>query len=238
LTFEYVPDGSLDTHSNLSTFESTQILRQLLSALRYLHGLRPPVGHRDIKPENILVAHRGDDGILVKFADFGLSKASDTLKTFCGTLLWAAPEIYLKIPTLTATADETYSVTVDLWSLGQVVASLECGLPKYKEAWKKDAVAWVRAIREHVSDYEQYYQDQGTELLYFLLDNMLVEDPEERSSADYCHNEALRLSNCDSRIPFLQRIKDTRRRESTPSDTESSDDDDGKHSKISDTAVR
>ncbi|KAL8725456.1 MAG: hypothetical protein Q9166_007350 [cf. Caloplaca sp. 2 TL-2023] len=227
LTFEYVSEGSLDTHSNLSTFESTQILRQLLSALQYLHERRPPVGHRDIKPENILVAHRGDDGILVKFADFGLSKASDTLKTFCGTLFWAAPEIHLKVPDPMATADETYSVKVDLWSLGQVAASLECGLPEYKEAWKKDAVAWVRAVREHVSEYEQYYQDQGTELLYFLLDNMLVEDPEERSSTDYCYAEALRLSNCDSQIPFLQRIKDTRHRDSSPSDTELSDDDDG-----------
>ena len=47
---------------------------------------------------------------------------------------------------------------------------------------------------------------------------MLVEDPDERSSADYCHDKALKL---------LQRINDARRPESTPSDTESSDDDDG-----------
>ena len=115
---------------------------------------------------------------------------------------------------------------VDIWSLGQVVASLECGLPEYKEAWTKDAVAWIRAVREHVNDHEQYYQDQDTELLYFLLDNILVGDPKERSSTDYCHDETWRLSKCDSRIPFLQRIKNTRRRKSTPSDTESSDDDD------------
>ncbi|KAF2843845.1 kinase-like protein, partial [Plenodomus tracheiphilus IPT5] len=38
LTFEYVPGGSLGTCDNLSTFENVQILRQLLSALQYLHG--------------------------------------------------------------------------------------------------------------------------------------------------------------------------------------------------------
>ena len=72
-------------------------------------------------------------------------------------------------------------------------------------------MAWIHAVQNHV--LHNYRQQGGSELLYFILDNMLVEDPDERSSADYCHDEALKL---------LQRINDARRPESTPSDTESS----------------
>ena len=184
--------------------------------MEYLHNQQPSVGHRDIKPANILVVERGVDSIYVKFADFGLSKAADTLKTFCGTLEWAAPEIYLKAADRKGTANDTYSVAVDIWSLGVVIASLECdGLPKYEAAWATDAVAWIHTLQAHVIDH---YNQQRSELLWLLLYNMLVEDPDERSSADYCHDEALKL---------LKLITDTRRQESTASDTESRGGDDG-----------
>ena len=65
-----------------------------------------------------MVFDRTADGILVKFGDFGLSKAADTLKTCCDTALFAAPEIYLKMAKAKGAADDTYDVTVDIWSLG------------------------------------------------------------------------------------------------------------------------
>lgn len=34
---------------------------------------------------------------------------------------------------------------------------------------------------------------QGGELLWLLIDNMFVEDPDERSSADYARDEALKI---------------------------------------------
>ena len=80
-----------------------------------------------------LVVKRGDDGINIKFADFSLSKAADILQTFCRTLKWAAPEIYLKAADQIGTTNETYSAAVDIWSLGAVIADLECGLPEYED---------------------------------------------------------------------------------------------------------
>lgn len=75
---------------------------------------------------------------------------------------------------------------------------VECsGLPKYEEELMTDAVAWVRVVQKHVTSHYHQRQDDdnddGGELLYLLLDNMLVEDPDERSSADYCHDEAQKL---------------------------------------------
>ncbi|KAL9009200.1 MAG: hypothetical protein Q9173_005748, partial [Seirophora scorigena] len=190
LKFEYVPGGSLDKYTKLSMFESTQVVYQISSALEYLHNRNPSIGHRDIKPENILVERRGADGICVKFADFGLSKAADVLKTCCGTLLYTALEIYLKLVDPVGAAKDTYGVSVDIWTLGVVIASLVCGLPVYKEEWKTDAVNWIHAVQARVNDY---YIKHGGELLYLLLDGMLVEDPDERSSVDYVTVEALKI---------------------------------------------
>ncbi len=202
MEFEYVPGGSLETHQNLSTFENTQILCQLLSALEDLHNRKPSIAHRDIKPENILVAKRGPDGICVKFADFGLSKEGDALKSFCGTLLYAAPELYLKAADRKGTADDVYGVAVDIWSLGVTIASLECGgLPAYEQGWETDGSAWIHAVQKHVADH---FKQTGKELLRLLLDHMLVEKPEERSSADHCHDEAQKL---------LQRLTDAQSEE-------------------------
>lgn len=190
LRFEYVPGGSLEQHKDLSSIESAQVLCQLSSALEYLHNRNPSIGHRDIKPDNILVDRRTADGIRVKFADFGLSKASDVLQTCCGTWLYAAPEIYIKLADPVGAAKDTYGVSVDIWSLGVVVAWLRCGLPSYENEWMTDAVGWIHAVQAHVQDQ---FRKTGDEILYLLWDNMLVEDPDERSSADYITIEASRI---------------------------------------------
>ena len=206
---------------NLLTFENVQVLRQLLSALRYLHGQNPSIGHRDIKPENILVLYRRSSGIHVKFADFGLAKAANYLKTLCGTPLWAAPEIYNKVLDPEAAVNEKYSVAVDIWSLGLVIASQECGLPSYEDSYRTSAVAWIRAVLQHVEGYKE----KGNELLNFLLDTMLVVNPQERKDAPYCYDGALRLSNCDSRCTFLHRISHSRLNGYRPLDTDESHED-------------
>ena len=95
---EYVPYGDLSPYiekDNLLLEPSCQsVAFQTMQALSYLH--KNDITHRDIKPDNILVA--STDPIIIKLSDFGLSKIvtnDDTfLKTFCGTLLYCAPEIY------------------------------------------------------------------------------------------------------------------------------------------------
>ena len=94
---EYVPCGELSTFLN-ETGEIPEdtvksIARQILHALRYLHKRK--ITHRDIKPDNILISSL--DPLRVKLSDFGLSKVvmeETFLKTFCGTLLYCAPEVY------------------------------------------------------------------------------------------------------------------------------------------------
>ena len=98
IIMEYIPGGDL-THftynPNLLTEEQCQrVAYQTMQALDYLH--KNNITHRDIKPDNILIVK--EEPMTVKLSDFGLSKVvtgDDTfLKTFCGTLLYCAPEIY------------------------------------------------------------------------------------------------------------------------------------------------
>ncbi|KAF2680631.1 putative serine/threonine protein kinase, partial [Lentithecium fluviatile CBS 122367] len=191
LTFEFVPGGSLDAYRDFSTFENTQVLCQLLSALRYLHERTPPIAHRDIKPENILVAFRRSGSIHVKFGDFGLATAADRLATICGTWVWAAPEIYQKQFGRIDREDQ-YTVAVDIWSLGLVIASQEYGLPQRVTSHEHSAVAWIQDALWH---FKSFFRKERNELLRFVLDSMLIENPRKRKSASQCMEEAMQLPN-------------------------------------------
>ncbi|KAI5300317.1 hypothetical protein KEM55_008224, partial [Ascosphaera atra] len=102
---EFIPYGELATWlheaKKLDESDVRTIGRQILHALHYLHSEN--VTHRDVKPENILISSMNP--LRVKLGDFGLSKIVDVdaeggfaagtfLKTFCGTLLYCAPEVY------------------------------------------------------------------------------------------------------------------------------------------------
>jgi serine/threonine protein kinase len=75
---------------SLPEAEARRIFRQITSAVLYCH--KHKVAHRDLKLENILL----DQDKNAKIADFGLSNyfAEKTLlQTFCGSPLYASPEI-------------------------------------------------------------------------------------------------------------------------------------------------
>ena len=186
LSFEYANGGSLDMHPATSTLDEVRYMCQLLSALVAMHTRTPPIVHRDIKPENILRFVSPDGSIRVKFTDFGLGKNTDQLKTFCGTLRYAAPEIYSKMAERHA---KQYTVAVDIWSLAVVFAERASGLPKYYKSYGTSTTAWNKAVLEYVMNQPE----EGSELIPFLLENMLYIEPHMRKPACYCHDQALQL---------------------------------------------
>ncbi|KAH7648529.1 cell division control 28 [Cryptosporidium bovis] len=91
-----------------------ELMFQLLNGMAYCHAHN--IMHRDLKPQNVLM---GMDGVL-KIGDFGLARACrlplpeythDVL-----TMWYRAPEILLGI--------DKYSPSVDVWSVGCIMAEL------------------------------------------------------------------------------------------------------------------
>ena len=153
------------------------ILCQSLDALTSVH--EDGIVHRDIKPENILVRSRNP--LHVKLSDFGLSKATADLKTFCGTHTYAAPEIYRKPPAT------YYTKACDIWSLGVVVFNYGFGfLSDIDEIGK--GLPWCREIIKWAEDWEFDI------LINLLLTAMLTIDPKKRLPARKCWEQALQLS--------------------------------------------
>ena len=73
------------------------VLNQLALGLEHIH--KSGLIHRDIKPENVLIwTNSGNGQVLMKWADFGLSKLVNERGTFTmsgvkGTTGWLAPEL-------------------------------------------------------------------------------------------------------------------------------------------------
>jgi len=103
--------------------DARDIVMQLVEGVDYLH--EKGIAHRDLKPENLLCSET-DGGVVIKIADFGLSKAfsgGSVLETSCGTPDYAAPEV-LRM-------DGAYDKSVDLWSMGVITYVLLCGFPPF-----------------------------------------------------------------------------------------------------------
>ncbi|KAL8330771.1 hypothetical protein RB593_001642 [Gaeumannomyces tritici] len=205
LHLEYMPEGSISDHlhagKSFDERECKQILAQSSDALAYLHSQDPRIVHRDVKPGNILILRRRPDDLFIKFADFGISREGDTLKTFCGTYAYLAPGVY-KGKNITRRRRPTYTALVDVWSLGVVLARLLCGLPKQEEI-DNTGVEWCESIRERVERAlrQGHRQGQRQDLLSFVLESMLCLDPNDRETAAECHKEALRLLFNSNSVP-------------------------------------
>ncbi|KAI1180590.1 Pkinase-domain-containing protein [Nemania sp. FL0916] len=147
IIMEYVAGGDLgkyiQEHGAIAEVHVQTIARQLVDALGYLHDNK--ITHRDVKPDNILIS--STNPVVVKLTDFGLSKMIDTeqtfLKTFCGTLLYCAPEVYTEYSSYDDYGRRTnrkshrpidrerYGHAVDIWSLGGVLFYALTGAPPF-----------------------------------------------------------------------------------------------------------
>ena len=125
---EYIPGGNLfslmreNRNTGLNIYLVASIMRQLISAIYYLHNMNPSIIHRDIKPENVLLV----DNMKVKLTDFGWSNyinyEGEQRSTFCGTPIYLSPEMIQNIG---------HDEHVDIWCLGILLFELLTGTPPF-----------------------------------------------------------------------------------------------------------
>ena len=149
IIMELVSEGDVGRHITehglMDESLSKSLAMQMLDAVSYLHGLG--ITHRDIKPDNILI--QSTDPPLFKLSDFGLSKMVTNegtfLRTFCGTLLYCAPEVYAEfseydehglrsLPRTRHVTRPRYGHLIDIWSLGAVLYYCLSGQPPFPAA--------------------------------------------------------------------------------------------------------
>ncbi|KAF2133063.1 Pkinase-domain-containing protein [Dothidotthia symphoricarpi CBS 119687] len=173
------------------------IAQQILSALNYLH--RSKITHRDIKPDNILIADL--DPFTVKLSDFGLSKVvkhdETFLKTFCGTLLYCAPEVFPEYSTGPSKGTKrrrgtkqyhSYSSSVDIWSFGGVLWYCLCGQPPFKGIADATGEAMFNNIMATPLDPSPLQKAGVSAPCIDLLTRMLRTDPATRPTDRECLN--------------------------------------------------
>ncbi|CAI9722865.1 inhibitor of nuclear factor kappa-B kinase subunit alpha-like [Octopus vulgaris] len=157
LAMEYCSLGNLrkDLSRSYCGFSEANVLhftKDISAAVAYLHTKQ--IVHRDIKPENIVLKEI-DNKVVYKLIDLGYAKDlnhGSVCKSFVGTLIYVAPELYRK---------EHYTHTADYWSLGTVIFEIITGYQPFLPTYSP--VKWYEEVHKKKDDHisVQYMPDRS-----------------------------------------------------------------------------
>ena len=151
---------------------AAQYMREVISAIKYLHTRNPPIIHRDIKPENILLDQDGR----CKLADFGWSNFDDGRKnreTYCGTPEYLAPEMVTK---------SGHNESVDIWALGVLLFEMLTGRTPFN--FTGDRIQ----LYNNIKSLRIVWTDDFPQLAKDLVGRILKLNPKDRLSLDQMIN--------------------------------------------------
>ncbi|KAG1714798.1 NUAK family SNF1-like kinase 1 [Nymphon striatum] len=172
LVMQYASGGELYDYLNekkvLSEADARRLFRQIASAIYYCH--KHKICHRDLKLENIFLDEKGN----AKIGDFGLSNIYSNrgfLTTFCGSPLYASPEIVQGTP--------YYGPEVDCWSLGVLLYTLVYGAMPF------DGSNFKRLVKQ-ISEGDYYEPKKKSEASGLIRDILTVSPAKRANIVDIC----------------------------------------------------
>ncbi len=194
LVLELAPKGHLyekiKMMGRLSEKLAAQFMREVFSAVEYLHSMSPPIIHRDIKPENILL----DGKERAKLCDFGWSNffsADSKRMTYCGTPDYLSPEMIKK---------EGHDQHVDLWNLGVLLFELLTGRPPFQGADQKELFSNILKLKiTYPKDFPKLARD--------LVNKLLKVVPKERISLKEAQSHPWFKNNAEIRPVLTRAVK-------------------------------
>ena len=166
---EYIPGGNIyslvpkNNIRQINTQQIASIMKDVISAVYFLHHMHPKIVHRDIKPENVLL----DQGMVAKLTDFGWSnymQGDMKRTTVCGTPVYLAPEII---------NNQGHDEHVDIWCIGVLLFELMAGY----SPWQGND---VQTVKYNISRLKiQWPRDMDRDAAD-LISRILKYNPEER----------------------------------------------------------
>ena len=176
LMMEYLEGCTLKQYiknnENISEDNARIIIKQLLTALSYLH-YTCDICHRDVKPENIMFKEKNDINHL-KLLDFGLSLDSFESKKHlenCGTLVYMAPELLIN--------NIKYTKGVDVWSVGIILYMLlmKGKNPFYNKGDSRETI--IKNIRNNnvIFSFDNDSLNQVSKMGKDLINKLLKKNP-------------------------------------------------------------
>jgi len=197
LVMEYVSGGDLFDlimeSKRLDEQLARKIFRQLFSAIMYCH--HNMMVHRDLKPENLLL----DENQNLKIIDFGFVRTFSndpnlTLKTYCGSLYYCAPEMLDGTP--------YPGPSSDIWSLGVILYVLTNGYLPFRDTQLPKLYGSLKAAKYDKGEYSSPECNR-------LIEKMLVSNPADRMSLKDLANDPWLNEGYDSMpSPFSELTND------------------------------
>ena len=148
----YFSGGSLqdyvESHGTLSEDETMKYIRQIASALKYMHE-DEHICHYDVKPANILLDNKGN-AVLI---DFGISKNYDTSGHETSTTPVGLSEGYAPIEQYQHNVEE-FSPSSDVYALGATLYTLLHGKPPVSAANRASGIPLMmfKSLSQEVKD--------------------------------------------------------------------------------------
>ena len=171
LLMEYIEGGELYSYMPesgeqlLDTKQLASIVRDIISAIYYLHHMNPPVMHRDIKPENVLINSK----MKAKLTDFGWSNyftPGEKRYSICGTPIYLAPEMI---------KGTGHDEKVDIWSIGVLLFELLTG----EQAWAGEN---IQTVQNNICNLKISWPANMNKAAEDLISKILKTNPKERPS--------------------------------------------------------
>ncbi|XP_005994304.1 mitogen-activated protein kinase 12 [Latimeria chalumnae] len=186
--------GKIMKHEKLTEDRIQFLVYQILKGLKYIHS--SGIIHRDLKPGNLAV----NEDCELKILDFGLARHADTEMTgYVVTRWYRAPEVILNWM--------HYTQTVDIWSVGCIMAEMMTGRPLFKgndhldqlmeimkitgtptqdfvqKLQSQDAQNYIKSLpKVQKKDFESIFKHPNP-LAVSIMEKMLVLDAEKRITA-------------------------------------------------------
>lgn len=158
----------------LSEIRTRQIMRQLLTAIEFMHSKK--IAHRDIKAENILIDSQNN----IKLTDFGFAckfNEDNLFSDLCGTFEYLSPEL---VRNQLCEDHPGFGKSIDIWACGILMYTLLQGSSPF---WAPEKGQVLRNIISGKLVFSHPIWNDYSGLAKDLISNLLKVDCKERLTA-------------------------------------------------------